>query len=126
MRTLPGFADFDPSKEMLRCLKPGTGLKDAPQAFSVKLAKVTAACGLRALSVDPELEVYHDQSGTLCFIMSKHVDDLKFAGHNNIVKRVMGKIQETFGPLRIVAQIHELWGQTHPGSHNQRDHSRSD
>ena len=52
----------------------------SPQAFSIKLAKVTAACGHKAVSVDPELELYNDQSGTMCFIMSNHGDDLKFAG----------------------------------------------
>ena len=41
LKTLPGFEDFDPTREVLRCLKPGTGLKDAPQAFSMKLKRVT-------------------------------------------------------------------------------------
>ena len=71
LRCLLGYKDFDPSKETLRCLKPGTGLKDAPQAFSLKLGAVTAACGMKSVSVDPELEVLHDSDGTLVFIMSK-------------------------------------------------------
>ena len=34
--------------------------------------------------------------------MSKHVDDLKFAGTPEAEKKVMDHIQRTFGPLRIV------------------------
>ena len=101
LRSLPGYQDFDPSRETLRCLKPGTGLKDAPQAFSLKLSKVTEACGLKPVSVDPELVAYH-RNGALVFIMSKHVDDLKFAGVPSEVTRIMDKIQEVFGELRIV------------------------
>ena len=67
LRCLLGYQDFDPAKETLRCLKPGTGLKDAPQAFSLKLGRVTAACGMKPVSVDPELEVLHGQDGTLQF-----------------------------------------------------------
>merc|ERR1712039_736760 len=37
LRTLPGFAHYDESKHCLRCLKPGTGTKDAPRPFSLKL-----------------------------------------------------------------------------------------
>ncbi len=37
LRKLPGFENFDPMKEVLHCDKPGTGLVDAPRAFSIKL-----------------------------------------------------------------------------------------
>ena len=30
LRQLPGFSDFNPASEVLRCTKPGTGCKDAP------------------------------------------------------------------------------------------------
>ena len=46
LRTLCGYADFDPLKEVSHCDKPGTGLKDAPQAFSFKL-KVDNTTGVR-------------------------------------------------------------------------------
>ena len=46
LRQLPGYESFNPDTEVLRCLKPGTGLKDAPAAFSRKLASVTRGkCG---------------------------------------------------------------------------------
>ena len=41
LRQIPGFEDFDENKEVLRCTKPGTGTKDAPRAFSLKLRSVT-------------------------------------------------------------------------------------
>ena len=66
------------------------------------MAAVTAACGMKPISVDPELEVLHGPDGTLQFIMSKHVDDLKSAGIPEAEKRVMDHIQSVFGPLRIV------------------------
>ena len=56
LRKVPGFENFDPEKEVLHLDKPGTGLVDAPRAFSLKLASITM--GKRkmvASSVDPEL-----------------------------------------------------------------------
>ena len=41
LRKLPGFENFDSRYECLKCDKPGTGTKDAPRAFSLKLAAVT-------------------------------------------------------------------------------------
>ena len=37
LRQLKGFEDFDPMHEVLHSDKPGTGLVDAPRAFSLKL-----------------------------------------------------------------------------------------
>jgi len=41
LRMIPGFEDFDPQHEVLRCDELGTGLGDAPLAFSIKLSRVT-------------------------------------------------------------------------------------
>ena len=40
LQKVPGFENFDPTKEVLRCDKPGTGLVDAPRAFNMKLKLV--------------------------------------------------------------------------------------
>eukprot|EP00971_Amphidinium_carterae_P167802 3324647-Amphidinium_carterae.2 len=45
LRTITGYADFDPKLEVLGLLKPGTGLRDAPRAFQVKLRQSTAHFG---------------------------------------------------------------------------------
>ena len=85
LRRIPGFESFDPLTEVLHCDKPGTGLVDAPRAFSLKLLKVTRdKCRLMPSAVDPELCMRHDD-GVLTCIMSKHVDDLKFAGDAAVV-----------------------------------------
>ena len=65
LQKLQDFHDFDPNHEVLGCTKPGTGLVDAPRAFSIKLARVTRdICGMQQRSGDPELEVLH-QGGAL-------------------------------------------------------------
>ena len=47
------------TEDVLQCVKPGTGRKDAPRAFSLKLAKVTrhVEIGLQLLSSDLECKV---------------------------------------------------------------------
>eukprot|EP00959_Pyramimonas_sp_CCMP1952_P143685 3008210-Pyramimonas_sp.AAC.1 len=47
LRALPGFENYDESEHCLQCLKPGTGTKDAPRAFSLKLRRTTRGFGLR-------------------------------------------------------------------------------
>ena len=121
LRRLPGYANFDPTKEVLKCLKPGTGLKDAPQAFSMKLRSVTAACNLTPSLLDSELLMKHSPSGRLLFVMSVHVDDLKFAGEPEVVDSVTRRIQQTFGQLRIIKHTFTNCGVKH--TQNPRDHS---
>ena len=43
LRTLKGYEDFDPATEVLHMLKPGTGCRDAPRCFALKLDKATNA-----------------------------------------------------------------------------------
>ena len=89
LQSIQAFEDFDPKTEVLHCDKPGTGLVDAPRAFSLKLLKVTRdKCKLMPSTVDPELCMRHD-NGVLTCIMSKHVDDLKFAGVPEVVAEVL-------------------------------------
>ena len=55
-------------------LKPGTGTKDAPRAFSLKLRKTSRAIGLLPFAYDQEFE---KMDGLLT---AKHVDDINMAG----------------------------------------------
>ena len=41
LRTIPGYENFDHRTEVLSCDRPGTGSKDAPRAWSMRLSKVT-------------------------------------------------------------------------------------
>ena len=52
----PGFEDLSEHTEVLHCDKPGTGLVDAPRAFSLKLSQVTKnRCRMIPSPVDGEL-----------------------------------------------------------------------
>ena len=67
LRKLPGFEDFDEQFECLRALKPGTGTKGAPRAFSMKLSRITRGpkCKMKPTTMDPELEVRHGARSSL-------------------------------------------------------------
>jgi hypothetical protein len=84
LRLIPGYEKYDESIHCLECDKPGTGSKDAPRAFSVKLATVTRgkSVGLVPTTYDPELELKHKVTNgrsELVLMVGKHVDDLKVA-----------------------------------------------
>ena len=64
----------DETKHCLQCLKPGTGTKDAPRAFSMKLRKVTRIFGLKPTSYDEEFET------SPSLLTAKHVDDINMTG----------------------------------------------
>eukprot|EP00959_Pyramimonas_sp_CCMP1952_P407399 8538312-Pyramimonas_sp.AAC.1 len=46
-RSLPGTAHCDESRHCAQCIKPGTGTKDSPGAFSLKLRKTTRGFGVK-------------------------------------------------------------------------------
>jgi hypothetical protein len=88
--------------EVLHCDKPGTGLVDAPRAFSIKLQMVTRGkCNLIPSSVDPEMCFRHEHGKLVC-VMTKHVDDLKIAGEPAVVRQVLVELQKVFGELKVV------------------------
>ena len=97
---IPGFEDFDPQNEVFHCDKPGTGLGDAPRAFSIQLRGVTDSCKLVPSQIDNEFCVRHD-NGELTAVMSKHVGDLKITGHPQVVKSIFVEIQKVFGEMKI-------------------------
>ena len=104
LRRLPGYESYDERIHCLECDKPGTGSKDAPRAFSVKLASVTRneTVGLRPTTYDSELEVKHrveHGKPKLVLIVAKHVDDLKIAGEPSEVKLLMDALEKVFGKL---------------------------
>eukprot|EP00438_Fugacium_kawagutii_P025194 Skav218080 [mRNA] locus=scaffold3382:13254:23272:- [translate_table: standard] len=98
LRRIPGYENYDERYHVLRCVKPGTGCKDAPRAFNLKLAGVTRSpkIGLKPLSADPECEVKH-KGGKLVLILVKHVDDIKIAGEEEEVQLLLKALEETFG-----------------------------
>ena len=106
LKQVLGFEDFSEQAEVPHCDKPGTGLVDAPRAFSLKLSQVTKnRCGMIPSSVDGELVLKFEQAdngiGTLICLMAKHVDDLKLTGKKKVIEWVLQQIQEVFGELKI-------------------------
>ena len=102
LRKIPGFEDFDERYECLRCIKPGTGTKSAPRAFSLKLSKITRGpvCRLKPITHDNEFEVRHDQ-GKLTAVATKHVDDVKLGGEKHIIKdEILPELERVFGKLK--------------------------
>ena len=95
LRTIPGWEKFDESKHCLKCTKPGTGTKDAPRAFSLKLRGTTRKFGLRALSYDPEMEM----QATLR--TAKHVDDVNMTGTEKQIDAYAKAVEHVFGPCKI-------------------------
>ena len=100
LKNLPGYQDFNINSEVLHCLKPGTGCRDAPKAFSIQLRRATSSFGLQSTLVDPELEMLWE-NGTVKLLVLKHVDDLKITGEKDTITRFVNHLSTTFGKLDI-------------------------
>jgi len=95
LRKFPGFATYDETLHCLQCIKPGTGTKDAPRAFSMKLRQLTKGAGLRPTIYDQEFEL---KSGLLT---EKHVDDINMTGTEEEVERYTHQIEKIFGKCKL-------------------------
>ena len=99
---------------MLKCVKPGTGCKDAPRAFSLKLAKCTRSSKvqLKPSMFDSELELKHVNE-ELVLMVAKHVDDLKVAGDPREVDNLIQQLQVEFGKLTLHEDVFTNCGLRH-------------
>ena len=95
LRTIPGFEHFDETKHCLQCIKPGTGTKDAPRAFSLKLRKTTTRIGLQPTSFDTEFEVKPDLR------TAKHVDDVNMTGTDKCIDSYVTAVEQVFGKCKV-------------------------
>jgi len=97
LRKFPGYENYDESIHCLQCIKPGTGTKDAPRAFSLKLRKTTQSprIGLKPTSFDPELEVKKN------LLTAKHVDDVNMAGTEPLIDAYHAEVEKVFGSCKI-------------------------
>ena len=94
LQELPGFSDSNALNEVLRMLRCGFGLKDAPRLWNKLLGEVLRALGLKPLQSDQQLYVWHVPSPAntgahgnqpaqrLVLSVSTHVNDLKSAGRS--------------------------------------------
>ena len=100
LKLIKGFESYDPRIHCLRCTKPGTGTKDAPRAFSLKLAKVTREqAGFQPALYDQELEFKHVNT-SLVALLSKHVDDITISGEPSVVEDTITKVEHVFGKCK--------------------------
>ena len=85
---------------MLECTKPGTGCKDAPGAFNLKLAKVTRSDKLQMhpMAMDTELEIQHDGQN-LTAALGKHADYVKINGTPKNVQNIVDEVEKVFGKV---------------------------
>ena len=110
LQRLPGFEDFNPLVEVLRMLRCGFGLKDAPRLWNKVLRKALQDLGLSALQSDPQLFVWHVASSStqdagrrgmqgtvgqkrLVLVFSTHVDDLKGAGEAEYRRKLIAGLE---------------------------------
>ena len=78
--------------------KPGTGCKDAPKCFALKLAQATnQEFGAKPSAVDDQLIMKHSATG-LEFIGTKHVDDIKVGASPDTVAKFTKTLEKVFGP----------------------------
>ena len=95
LRKFPGFASYDETLHCLQCIKPGTGTKDAPRAFSMKLRQLTQSAGLKPTVYDREFEF---KPG---LITAKHVDDINMTGTEKEIDRYTQQIEKIFGKCKL-------------------------
>ena len=95
LRTIPGFEHYDELIHCLQCIKPGTGTKDAPRAFSLKLRRTTTRIGLQPTSFDAEFEIKRDLR------TAKHVDDVNMTGTDQQIDTYVDAVEQVFGKCKV-------------------------
>ena len=63
LKMLPGYETFDPLNEVIRMLRCGFGLKDAPRLWHKVLRVHLISLGLRPLQSDAQIYVWHVSAG---------------------------------------------------------------
>ena len=112
LRCVPGYSGFDEHRHVLSCLKPGTGCRDAPRAFSMRLMSILKKHGLESTLYDPQLMTLF-RNGTLVLVISIHVDDIKFAGEKVEVDKLIKILEAPFGKLTLQQNKFTNCGMTH-------------
>ena len=127
LKKLPGYSDFNPLTEVLRMLRCGFGLKDAPRLWNKVLRKVLQDLGLTPTQSDPQLYVWQastrssgavapaggEASKRLVLILSTHVDDFKGAGEAWYRQKLIEGLEKEFSTLKIKTGSFECVGVMH-------------
>ena len=123
LQKVPGFEDFDGKFEVLKMLRLGFGLKDAPRAWNMMLVRTLAEIDIFPTCTDSQLFVKH-VAGVLVTILSAHVDDLKGAGTDEEKAKLIKHLEDKFGKLKQETGNFEYVGIVHEqNSDRLRDHA---
>ena len=102
---LPGMSDFDPERHVLRMLKGGFGLKDAPRMWRIRLGQELEKFGMKPLQADKSIYCKWREVGAehfeLTLILSTHVDDLKGGGRPEEVTALINQLEKSFGKGKL-------------------------
>ena len=81
LRKLPGMEDFDAQAEVLDLLNAMWGLKDAPRAFTMRLARTLGSLDYVQGITDRQTWRKFSKTGDkkLCTILTTHIGDIKGA-----------------------------------------------
>ena len=113
LQHLEGFEDFNPATEVLECLIAGTGTKDAPRVFGMKLDMVTHdELDFKPTFFDPKFELLRE-NGTLIAMCTKHIDDIKFGGTKKVILKIIQVLENTFGELKKQFKAFKNIGMNH-------------
>lgn len=112
LRCVPGYESFDEHQHVVSCLKPGTGCRDAPRAFSMRLMRILRSHGFESTLYDPQLMLLF-RGKNLAIIISIHVDDVKFAGEKSEVDKLVSILEAPFGRLTMQLNRYTNCGMTH-------------
>jgi len=112
LRCVPNFENFNEHQHVLSCLKPGTGCRDAPRAFSLRLMKILRNFGMQSTMYDPQLMLLF-KNKELAAMISIHVDDIKFTGRQNDIDRLVKLLEATFGKMTLQFDKFTNCGMTH-------------
>lgn len=132
---IPGYETFDSGKEVLRMLRGGFGLKDAPRLWQNMLQDVLERIGVVSLTAEPKFDVYR-QNNDIRLVMTSHVDDLKGGGDDEIRDQVLRELEREFsktkvryGKFECIGIVHEqdpetkeLWTHQKPFSYSGNRH----
>ena len=96
LRQLPGFEGFNATLEVIMLLKALWGLKDAPRAFGLRLAKSMKELGLKQTLQDPMTYTKHSGKQLVCHV-STHIGDLKGAAEEQARAALITVLRRDYG-----------------------------
>ena len=92
-------ADFDYHHEVLDLVKALWGLKDAPRAFGMRLARTLRSLSYVQGITDRQTwrKISNTGNGKLRTLITTHIDDIKGAGPDEDRKELLAALRKDYG-----------------------------